>query len=90
MSAHKQKPTITPERVQWFAAYYQQNRTWGIFHVCLFDGNYWCDAASESRVGEWTPEMREHVDWFNSLTPSQRRRLGTKAEDVANTLRRTA
>jgi hypothetical protein len=28
---------------------------------------------------EWDPDVREAADWFDKLTPSQRRRLGKKA-----------
>lgn len=99
MTAHSPKPTITPERVEWFARYWWANPTWGVFHVCLDDGNWECGAAdrmhrpgtgvtvaslfvpSRHDVGrdEWPAELREHAEWFDSLTPSQRRRLGQKA-----------
>lgn len=46
MTAHKQKPTITPERVAWFAEYYRANPAWGVFHVALDDNNYTLGAAS--------------------------------------------
>lgn len=45
MTKHRDKPTITPERVQWFLAYYERHPGWGIFHVSLGDGNYELGAA---------------------------------------------
>jgi len=35
---------------------------------------------------EWPADVAEHAAWFDTLTPSQRRRLGQKAEDIANTV----
>jgi hypothetical protein len=100
MTAHRPKPTITPERVAWFRAYYAQNSEWGVFHVSLCDENFNCGAADTAfREGtgvhdpatrdfiperhdvgrdEWDPELREAAEWFDKLTPSQRRRLRKK------------
>jgi len=78
VTAHAVKAElITPERVAWFAAYYQENPSWGIFHVCLCDGNW--------KLGSGDPwdqrsDVREACEFFNRLTPSQRGRLGRKAE----------
>ncbi len=102
MTAHQKKPTITPERVAWFAAYYREHSAWGVFHVSLSDGNWHCGASdSELRPGtsgyfdgrfvparydfgrdEWEPELAEAAAWFDTLTPSQRRRLKDKAERI--------
>lgn len=101
MTAHRIKPTITPERVAWFAAYRFQNAAWGVFHVALEDGNYDCGAAMHTLRpgtgcmdratgvfiparhdfgrGEWAADIREAAEWFDKLTPSQRRRLRKKA-----------
>ena len=91
MTAHRAKPTITPERVDWFARYYAENRAWGVFHVSLDDGNYTL-GASEGRWdneggrwvhcgrAEWADDLREAAGWFDALTPTQRRKLGRKAE----------
>jgi hypothetical protein len=93
MTAHKEKPTITPERVEWFAHYYAENLAWGVFHVSLDDGNYELGAADGAtwnelarawgppyRIGDdWPEDVREHAAWFDTLTPSQRRRLRDKA-----------
>lgn len=81
--------TLTPERVRWFAEYYRQNPSWGVFHVCLDDGNYKCGAISMERGGgfaSYPPDVQEHVKWFEKLSPSQRARLGKRAADLANTV----
>lgn len=103
MTAHTPKPTITLERVEWFARYYLENAAWGVFHVCLDDGNWELGAAYEMhrpgaptnladpacwmRRAEWPADVLEHALWFETLSPSQRRRLGRKAEDKAGELR---
>lgn len=91
MTAHKPKPTITPERVAWFAEYYKQHPAWDVFHVALADSNWNLGSASERWSSEpWTDEVREAAAWFDTLTASQRRRLGQKAEDLANTVTHVA
>lgn len=88
MTAHRPKPTLTPERIDWFARYYSQNQAWGVFHVCLDDGNYDCKAgpfhADPAVVAalraSWPADLRDAAEWFDKLTASQRRRLGQKAE----------
>lgn len=102
MTAHRQKPTITPERVTWFRAYYRENPSWGVFHVSLDDGNYDRGAATTMKrpgtgcfIGDtwvperhdlpredWPPDLRGAAEWFDKLTPSQRRRLGKKASQT--------
>lgn len=106
MTAHRTKPTLTRDRVSWFADYYRREPEWGVFHVALSDGNYHCGAADNMlRPGtgryvngtfvparydfgrdEWPADVREQAEWFEALTPSQRRRLGQKVEDIANTV----
>lgn len=87
MTAHRDKPTLTPDRVRWFADYHRRHPAWGIFHVALSDGNYEFGAAKEALARDaWTAEEREAAAWFDALTPSQRRRLGQRAEDAANTI----
>jgi hypothetical protein len=106
MTAHKPKPTIRPEHVEWFARYYKQHPAWGVFHVALADGNWNFGAAdTQLRPGtgqdvdgvfvparydfarhEWPHDVRKAAEFFDKLTPSQRRRLGQKAEDLANTV----
>lgn len=88
MTAHPTKPTLTPERIQWFADYYRKHRDWGAFHVQLADDNYRLTADQRSSRGEHGEANA--IAWFNSLTESQRRRLGQRAEDIANTVVRTA
>ncbi|MEX2716772.1 MAG: hypothetical protein Q6370_010765 [Candidatus Sigynarchaeota archaeon] len=81
---------ITPERIAWFAEYYKRNPRWGIFRLPLYEQNYWI-GVSESDEIQLTPpysldELREAIKWFNGLSLSQRRRLGQRAEDLANTI----
>jgi len=104
MTAHRTKSVITIERIMWFAAYYEKNPAWGVFHVCLSDGNYKCKSAQfwhrpgtgvRAQDGTWIPEkwdlgrdewtagLREAADWFDSLSPSQRQRLGRNAESLS-------
>lgn len=92
MTAHKKKPTITREWIEWFAAYYRQHPSWGIFHVSLSDGNYEFGASDNIFDDAGFPEavLNEAAAWFNKLSPSQRRRLAVKAQDRANSIRRSA
>lgn len=87
MTAHRSKPTITTQRIEWFARYYLSNPSWGIFHVSLADGNYKLGAALLSPEGfgraYWSEELQDVARWFDRLTPSQRARLGTKAKAKA-------
>lgn len=77
MTAHRPKPTITPERVDWFARYHAENLAWGVFHVWLDDGNY---TVPFSLYDPAQPaDVVEAGEWFAKLTPSQRKRLGEKA-----------
>lgn len=102
MTAHRIKPTITPERVTWFSAYLQEHPAWGVFHVSLDDGNYdrgaakymkrpgtgcyvdgaWVPEQHDLPREEWPADLRDAADWFDKLTPSQRRRLAKKANDL--------
>jgi hypothetical protein len=85
MTAHPPKPTLTPERVQWFANYYKdQSYSWGVFSFSLADGRF-C-GATFTRQDKHPADLVEHARWFDTLTPSQRRRLRDKAEDLANTI----
>lgn len=86
VTAHRTKPTITPERIEWFARYYTANPSWGEFHVALDDGNYKCEAGphhpthtAEIRA-TWPADLRDAAEWFDTLTPSQRRRLAVRAK----------
>lgn len=88
MTAHKQKPTITPGRIAWFAAYHLEHPEWGVFHVPLSDNNWGCPAAPyhpdpDVRAAErakWPADVREAAEWFDQLTPSQHRRLERRVE----------
>lgn len=76
MTAHKIKPTITPERIEWFKAYHEKHLSWGAFHVTLEDGNYSLKVDQSYSEGE--PGEDEAIEWFNQLTQSQRKRLELK------------
>lgn len=85
MTAHPAKPTLTSERIQWFAAYYKANSySWHVFAFSLADGRF-C-GATFTRQEKHPPELVEAAARFDTLTPSQRRRLRDKAEDLANTV----
>lgn len=97
MTAHKEKPTITPERVEWFANYLRKNPTWGVFRVSLDFGASTGDLFDVTTMkwvpggrAAWPADVREAAEWFDKLTPSQRRRLGMKASNIAHTIRRSA
>lgn len=74
MTAHRTKPIITPERIAWFTAYHRKHTAWGAFHGSLDDGNYRHGACDP--IGE--PGEQEAIEWFNQLSPSQRRRLALR------------
>lgn len=91
MTAHRDKPTISAEWIRWFADYYRDQPAWGIFHVSLSDGNWKLgaadfDPATRLPRAQWPSEMKDAADWFDRLTPSQRRRLKIKAQDLAHTI----
>jgi hypothetical protein len=84
MTAPSPKTTITPEWIDWFARYYSNNQAWGVFHVWLDDGN--CKIAyvlSDSEKVGLPTDVLEAARWFALLSPSQKERLGRKAEDRA-------
>jgi hypothetical protein len=86
MTAHPDKPTLTPVRIEWFARYHLDNPAWGVFHVALDDGNFECGASDLER-DSWPNELREAAAWFDRLTRSQRVRLDRKAKERANAIR---
>lgn len=79
MTAHRPKPTITPERIEWFARYLRREPAWGVFHVWLDDGNYDLPFTLYDADGQ-APDVIEAGEWFAKLTASQRKRLGHKAD----------
>ena len=83
MTAHPIKPTLTPERVQWFAEYRRKHADWGAFHIQLADGNPRIAVDPKGSRGEHGEANA--IAWFNSLTESQRTRLGRKVDDVLYT-----
>jgi hypothetical protein len=80
----REKPMITSDRIAWFAAYLRQHPSWGIFHTSLNNENFHIGAEKESwSRSPWTVAEREAATWFDQLSPSQRRRLRHRAEDLA-------
>jgi hypothetical protein len=77
VTAHRSKPTITPAWIERFARYYRDNPAWGVFHVCLDDHNWDCPTGEPVGVPDCPADMRA---FFDALSPSQRRRLGRRAE----------
>lgn len=85
MSAHPPKAVLTPDRVRWFAEYRKKHRGWGLFHTLERGGTL--GVVSPYNVARHdSAELNEAADYFDSLTPSQRRRLRERAEDLANTI----
>lgn len=84
MTPRPEKTTLTPDRVLWFATYLRRHPAWGIFHTALTLHNYTCGTADERfSAAPWTTDEREAATWFDQLTPSQRKRLRERAEDLA-------
>lgn len=80
-----EKPAyVTPERVEQFARYLSKNLAWGMFHTSLDDGNYECEACTRPIPGlpPLTAEEVEMAAYFDLLSPSQRAKLGKKAEAI--------
>ena len=59
------------QHVAAFADYYRRNRAWGVFHVCLDDGNWDCGPAEPP----YTDEEQRLVDIHEDLSKTQRRKL---------------
>lgn len=79
MTAHRQKPTITPEIVKRFAAYGAKHLAWGVIHCSFDDGNW----DRRARVDESTDdEGRWIASIHDALTESQRRRLRSAVRDL--------
>lgn len=81
MTAHRPKPTITPEIVERFAAYHSRELAWGVCHVVLDDGNWDCTTSDLAGPG-WTAEERALAAILDAFTPSQRRRLRDKVQTL--------
>ncbi len=60
-----------------FAAYYRENRAWGIFHVVMDDGNL-CDYRGEPS----TEEEERLAAVFDLMTHSQRAKVAVLAECI--------
>lgn len=93
MTAPARALYVTPELVARFAAYYRFNLAWGVLHVSFDDGNYECTVADlEPKPTDrywhpsnaWSDEERELARIHDLLSPSQRRKLASKAETYEN------
>jgi hypothetical protein len=83
MSAPIKEITLTPDIYERFAAYVKKELAWGVFHVSLDDGNYWSDVQLDWLDDEdKTPETLALINIHNRLTPSQRKKLASKAEEI--------
>lgn len=86
------RPTITPELVDRFAAYYAEHLAWGALHIVLDDANLSdssVDYCIEWAVAQGDTEGEALARILRGLTRSQRFRLGRKAEDRYEMLRVT-
>jgi hypothetical protein len=81
MTAPAGKVEITQERRRWFAAYLREHLAGGVFHSQFDDGN-WKSTVHESTLAGQPDDVIEHAHWFNTLTPSQRRRLRDRSEEL--------
>ena len=82
MTKPSAKVTTTPDMIREFARYRRAHPyCWGVLHVPFEDGN---EDMSLSIDREATDEERRLVAVYNSLSPSQRRRLRVKAERMVN------
>lgn len=77
------RPVITPEVIERFAAYYRRHPTWGSLHIVLDDDNL-ADSHVEFCIGwalgEGDSEGHELACLLRSMTRSQRARIGRRAE----------
>lgn len=77
------RPVVTPEMIERFAAYYKENRAWGDLHVVLDDGNF-KDGYVDHCI-EWSNgEGKQLAIILRSLTQTQRRKVGRRAESLIN------
>lgn len=79
MTAHRPKPTITPEIVGEFAAHWFEL---GPLHVILDDGN-WHMRAADGLGADATPVQRRLAAILDGFTESQRSRLAKRARRLA-------
>lgn len=85
------RPSITPEVVDRFAAYYRENPAWGSVHVVLDDHNLQhcsVDFCIGWAVENGDAEGEALARILRSMSRSQRVRLGRKAEAIAREVRR--
>lgn len=75
------RPSITPEMVERFAAYFDTDPTWGSLHIVLADDNvedHFVDFCIEyaRKAGDVEGEALAHI--LRSLSRSQRGRIDRK------------
>jgi hypothetical protein len=91
MTAHRPKPTITPEIVERFAAYHGRGfPSWGVFAPVFDDARYGDAELTRIDAQPLTDEERVMVTTLRALTFSQRKRLGEKAAALAAQRRQVA
>lgn len=77
--------SIDASRVAWFAEYRRRNRKWGVFpglDVDRFDLP--ADGGDRS---QWEASTRSAAEWFDRITPAQRKRLRMRVDDELHTVR---
>lgn len=82
MTAPVKVAYVTPDLVERFARYYAANREWGVFNTWLEDGDYKLAPYTEHEIrgAIVSTEERALMVEFARLTPSQRQKLGKRAE----------
>jgi hypothetical protein len=81
---------VTPERVEEFARYLSEYSAWGYFHVWLDDGNYKIKCNPDDPKYPVHGSTRDMRHYFALLSPSQRKKLGDKAEAMEREWRKNA
>lgn len=79
------RPSITPDLVDRFAAYYRANPVWGSLHVVLEDGNLQhcsVDYCVEQAVEEGDVEGAALGRILRSMSRSQRARIAARASGI--------
>lgn len=76
---------VTADRVAWFTEYRRRNRTWGVFPG-LATERY--DVAADGGNREsWEVSTRQAAEWFDRLSPAQRKRLHVRVLEELDTIR---
>lgn len=78
MTAPNCKLPLTEVILSAFRAYHRREVSWGIFHVCLDDGNWKLGPEPEYPDRPYTDEERKLVAIFEQLTPTQRAKISDR------------